>query len=273
MVIENDFVLYKRKENCILKSNDLSEIFTNWKNNNEYWLFISPHDDDIILGSGLLLEKAKQDDVKIIILIITDGSLGYNNIKNIKKISTIRKKETIDCYKSIGITNIEWLNFPDCNLNLFVGRRKAKWKDPCVIKNFTGLQNAFTYYLRKYSPTRIFLPSNNDYHVDHKTVYQELMISVIHSKAIIWPELGISIDYIPYLYELAIYNKFDGIPDIKIVGNEGQMFNKISAIKKFKSQEKLIDIFTDRINNSEAVEYFKEIPFNIYSPDDYKKYF
>ena len=41
------------------------------------WLFVSPHDDDLAIGAGLLMQAAGQAGVDVQCLIVTDGCLGY----------------------------------------------------------------------------------------------------------------------------------------------------------------------------------------------------
>ena len=69
-------MLYRKTGNKIIKSENLSDIFENWKADKEKWLFISPHDDDIIIGSGILLQKAFEEKINVEILIF----INYNSI-------------------------------------------------------------------------------------------------------------------------------------------------------------------------------------------------
>ena len=269
----DDLVLYRKQNDKTVKTNNLSEIFDNWKGNNEHWLFISPHDDDIIIGSGLLLQKAVKDNIKITVLITTDGSMGYCEESHRNSIIGLRNKETLESFKIVGISDVFWLNFPDSQLTMFTGKRKAFKDDPCVIEGFTGLQNAYTHYLRKLKPTRVFLPSGADLHVDHKITYQETLISLFHSNSMIWPELGSSLKDIPKVYEMAVYCDFIEKPDIKITGNDVHLNKKLEAILAYHSQEKIIKSLVNKIETGGTVEYFRDVKFSLYSPDNYKNLF
>ena len=265
--------LYKRINNETIRSNNLSEIFENWKVEEEKWLFISPHDDDIIIGSGILLQKAMEEKIKIDIMITTDGSMGYCDEKNKDNIIDIRYNETLESFSILGIKNIFWLNFPDSQLGLYVGRRKAKDDDPCIIKGFTGLQNAYTYYLRKLKPKRIFLPSGIDLHPDHKITYQETLISLFHSSSMIWPELGDTLSEIPRVYEIAIYCDFIQKPDIKVEGTQSNLELKLKGITAYRSQEKIIQSLIKKIRFNGPYEYFRSLNFSLYSSNNYKDLF
>lgn len=266
-------IFYKKIDNEIIKSNDLSGIFENWKAKDERWLFISPHDDDIIIGSGILLQKAIEENINVDILIATDGSMGYCDEKTKEDIINIRHNETVDSFSEIGIKNIFWLNFPDTQLGLYVGRREAGENDPCIIEGFTGLQNAYTYYLRLLKPTRVFLPSGADLHTDHKITYQETLISLFHSNSMIWPELGDTLSEIPGVYEMAIYWDFIDKPDIKVEGTQANLELKLKGITAYKSQEMIIQSLVDNIKSSGPYEYFRDLKFSLYSPDYYRDLF
>ncbi len=265
--------LYRKIQNKTIRSNKLSEIFDDWKKNDENWLFVSPHDDDIIIGSGILLQKAIEEKIKISILITTDGSMGYCDEKDMNDIVNIRHKETLDSFSILGIEGVIWLNFPDSQLGLYTGKRKAKDNDPCIIKGFTGLQNAYTYYFRLLKPTRIFLPSGADLHADHKITYQETLISLFHCNSLIWPELGEPIPEIPKIYEMAIYSDFIQAPDIKVEGSQSNLELKIKGITAYKSQAKIIQSLVDKIRAGGSFEYFRDLKFSFYSPENYKELF
>jgi len=108
-------------------ASSLHGVSKHWQGQKEHFLFISPHDDDIAIGAGLLVLLAKQEHVPVHILIVTDGSMGYCSEDEKKTIAKIRHEETFNCYQKLGVPreNIVWLDFPDCQLNSYRGRRKA----------------------------------------------------------------------------------------------------------------------------------------------------
>jgi len=55
----------------------LAEVSRHWQGDRECFLFVSPHDDDAVLGAGLLMQLAKREKVPVYVLIVTDGSMGY----------------------------------------------------------------------------------------------------------------------------------------------------------------------------------------------------
>lgn len=267
----SNFQLTVKQNGSKVKSSQLSDIFNNWQDE-ERWLFIAPHDDDLCLGSGLLMQKALEEGIPVRCVITTDGRMGYGSTVPKEKISAVRKQETDDSFKILGIDDVQWLNFPDCSLNLFSGAREAKEGDPCVIEGNTGIQNAYTHQLRDFKPTRVFVPAGSDLHPDHKIVYQEILISLFHSAGDIWPQLGTPLKVAPAIYEMAIYCDFPSAPDIQVVGDESAFNKKLESILAYRSQQQ-IESLVENIRQSGPVEYFRDVIFNLYSPDNYKDKF
>lgn len=265
-----NFKLFKKRDDAnIIESLSLNDIFDDYDDNNEHWLFIAPHDDDVVIGAGLLLQKARLENIKVSVIITTDGSLGYTTEKSADTIVDVRKKETLDSFAMLDIDDVIWLDFPDASLEHYTGRRKANKNDPCIIKGYTGLENAYAHYLRKYSPTRVFIATGEDLHPDHKVVYNEVLISIFHASNGIWLELGEPVT-IPKLYEMAVYCDFAGAPDIKIETTPQILEKKLRSIEAYKSQDAIIRKLVAQLKKGGPIEYFKTIMFNLYSPDNYK---
>jgi LmbE family N-acetylglucosaminyl deacetylase len=185
-------------------------------------------------------------------------------------ISEIRRNETFECYQSLGIPpeNIIWLGFPDCQLRMYQGRRPAKPGDKAVIEGFIGLQNAFTYWLRKINPTQCFVPTSTDLHPDHRIVHEELLISLYHATGNIWPELGTPIAKTPYIHEMGVYCDFPAPPQLQIKTPVSYLDKKVNGIAAFKSQRQITAVM-EIIKNAGPVEYLRALDFKLYSPRQY----
>lgn len=266
------FTLYRKDEKSIRKSSEFGGIFDHYEPGAEKWLFIVPHDDDVVIGSGLLLQKAFEENVNLTVLITTDGRQGYCRPDDRSEIATIRKEETARAVSMIGNIDIVWLEFPDCALSRHKGRVDAQEGDPCVIGGASGLQNAYTYYFRKMNPSRIFLAAGSDLHPDHKTVYEEALISVFHAGGDIWPELGKPLTARPFLYEFAVYCDFDGPPDYKIAASQEAFHVKLDMIRAYRSQKQIEDLVKN-VEKGGPVEYLREVRFHLYDPRVYKGIF
>ena len=248
----------------------LSSVSRHWQGDRERFLFISPHDDDVALGAGLFIQLAQRENIPVYILIVTDGSMGYCTKEQKDKISEIRQKETYDCYKSLGVPdeNIIWLAFPDCRLNYYRGRRFSDSNDWTKFEGFIGLQNSFTHWIRKIAPTQCFLPTSSDLHPDHKIVHEELLISLFHASGNIWPELGESIEKVPFVHEMGVYCDFPEPPKVRLQTPEAYLEKKLNAIAAFKSQKQIASLI-DIVRKSGPYEYLRELNFKLYQPMAY----
>jgi LmbE family N-acetylglucosaminyl deacetylase len=252
----------------------LASVSRHWQGEKECFAFFSPHDDDVVLGGGLMMQLAKRENVPVHIVIVTDGSMGYCSPEEQDTIVKIRRKETFACYESMGIPeqNIHWLGFPDCRLTAYRGRRPAEKGEQAEFFGFNGLQNAFTYILRKIRPTQVFLPTSNDLHPDHRIVHEELLISLFHASGNIWPELGNALDKVPYVHELGVYCDFPEAPKLRVRTPMSFLENKLRAIGEFKSQtqiESLIEI----VRKGGPEEYLRALEFKLYEPSRYRTLF
>ena len=250
--------------------NTLASVSRHWQGDRERFLFVSPHDDDVALGAGLFVQLAQRENIPVYILIVTDGSMGYCTKEQKDKISEIRQKETYDCYQSLGVPdeNIIWLAFPDCRLNYYRGRRFSDSNDWTKYEGFIGLQNSFTHWIRKIAPTQCFLPTSSDLHPDHKIVHEEFLISLFHASGNIWPELGESIEKVPFVHEMGVYCDFPEPPKVRIQTSEAYLEKKLNAIAAFKSQKQIASLI-DIVRKSGPYEYLRELNFKLYQPMAY----
>ncbi len=251
---------------------NLSSVSRTWQGKDEKFVFVSPHDDDAVIGGGLVMQLALKENVPVYILIVTDGSMGYCSEEERETISEIRKRETYECYQSLGIEkdHIIWLGFPDCRLNFYRGRRPVEdgQKEYGVFEGHTGLQNAFTYYLRQIRPSQCFVPTSSDLHPDHKFVHEELLISLFHAAGDIWPELGEPLEKVPHVIELGVYCDFPEPPNVRLKAPESALEKKLAGISAFRSQ-KQIGSLVDIIRKTGPQEYLRGLQFQLYQPTKY----
>ncbi len=252
----------------------LQSVCRHWQGDKEHFLFISPHDDDAALGAGLLIQLANRENIPVDILIVTDGSMGYCCEAEKDTIAQVRQAEAFKCYQILDVPkeNIVWLGLPDCQLNHYRSRRPAQPDDKAVINGFTGLQNAFTYYLRKIKPTQCFLPTSSDLHPDHRIIHEELLISLFHASGSIWPELGEPLEKIPYTHEIAVYCDFPEPPQLKMRAPASFLEKKLSAIAAFRSQRQIGSII-DIVRHTGPEEYIRALEFKLYNPRRYRDLF
>ena len=252
----------------------LGSVSRHWQGRKERFLMISPHDDDAALGAGLLIQMAKRENVPVHILIVTDGSMGYCSAAEKGKIAEIRRNESFECYRSLGVLkkNIVWLGFPDCQLSNRRGRSPTESGDPPAIKGYAGLQNAFTYHLRKIRPTQCFLPTWNDLHPDHRIIYEEFLISLFHAAGNIWPELGKPLSTVPYVNTFAVYCDFASPPTLRMRTPISYLEKKLEAISAFRSQRQISSLI-ENVRHCGPEEYIRAIDFRLYHPANYRNHF
>jgi LmbE family N-acetylglucosaminyl deacetylase len=251
----------------------LASVSRHWHGKKERFLFVSPHDDDAALGGGLLIQHAVSAGIPVFVAIVTNGMMGYCSAGEQRSIVEKRKSETLRSYTLLGVPapHILWLNFPDCALAYYQGRHQARREDAgdTLIKGYAGLQNTFTYYLRKIRPTQCFIPTDRDLHPDHKYAYNEFLISVFHACGKIWPELGASLKMVPYLTEMAVYCDFPTPPQLRLVGGDVYFERKLKSILAFRSQKQIRSL-VDSVRANGPVEFFRNVQFNLYNPLKYR---
>jgi LmbE family N-acetylglucosaminyl deacetylase len=237
------------------------------------WLLVSPHDDDLSIGAGLLMQAALREGVNIQALIVTDGCLGYCHEDQRQDIVAIRQRETFESFQVLGVPteNVTYIGYPDGGLMPYIGRRRALPGEE-AIAGYVGLQNAFTYYLRKFRPERVFVPTHTDLHPDHRITHSELMISVFHAAGAIWPALGEPLAAVPLVGELAVYCDFEGLPNLEIIGDEAMFRTKLASIEVYRSQIQIGGL-VESLRKAGPYEYVRESEFRLFSPETYKPLF
>lgn len=271
-LLKSKFQFAKRTGKKSTRNLPINKAFRNWQSN-EKWLIVVPHDDDAVLGIGLTILAGVAAGVDIHVRITTDGHMGYCDSKQKKNISKIRTAETIESFKTLGVNTkqIKWLNFRDCQLNHQTGRYFVTKKTPSSALGADGLQNAYTLALREVRPTRLFVPTIADLHPDHKLTNSELMISLFHAGADIWPELGKATS-VPEVVEFAVYCDYPSPPNIQLIADEKTFEIKLQGILAYKSQKQIKGL-VDNLRANGAEEYLKEIDFQFYDPKTYRPLF
>ena len=255
------------------RTNSLSEVMDKGDLSSETWLFVSPHDDDLCVGAGMLMQAAVREGVNLQVLVVTDGCMGYCREDQQSSIIQIRREETFESFAVLGIAkqHVTYIGYPDGGLTDYVGRRPAHSGEQ-NIEGYVGLENAFTYYLRKFRPTRVFVPTHTDLHPDHQITNRELMVSLFHAQGAIWPELGLPLTDFPKLSELAVYCPFSDLPNLEIIGSQ-EVFNlKLKSIEAYRSQVQIATV-VESLRQAGPYEYIRDFQFRLFSPEIYKSLF
>jgi len=255
----------KKQNGQIQHFEHIASAFSDWQEK-ERWLFLAPHDDDIVIGAGNTLLAAVNNNVEVHCAITTNGYMGYCTPEHKNTIEKIREEECFNSFKTLGVEHVHFLHFPDCALTTYSGRTFNTTGDASEIAGATGLQNSYVHLLREVRPTRLFLPTVTDLHPDHQATHKEMLISVFHAEGGIWPELGERIEAIPTIYEYAVYTDFSKSPQICIELPQDILDKKLQAIYCYKSQTQIENIIK-KLNY--RFEFIHEMEFDFY---DAKKY-
>ncbi|MDR1963863.1 MAG: PIG-L family deacetylase [Planctomycetaceae bacterium] len=265
----------RRFEQETVSSANPADIWSGWRDKNEVWLFIAPHDDDIVCGAGLTFLAAIRNKIEVFAAVISNGRMGYCTLEQRQTIAQIRRAETQASFAYLGLPkeNLYLFDYDDGTLSQNMGRRFAtEPADSNAIAGATGLQNTLTWLLRRVKPTRIFIPNRLDLHPDHKAVHHETVISVFHAQGGIWPELGESIEILPYLYEYATYSDFIKLPTIRVRVPDILAEQRLQALALYKSQLQ-IGLVVEELRKAGGNEYLLEMVFEIFKPEKYETLF
>ncbi|MDO5579605.1 MAG: PIG-L family deacetylase [Planctomycetia bacterium] len=266
---EHNVIFDRRTDTVTVSSYNPADIWPNWQEGKERWLFISPHDDDVACGAVKTLLAGMACGAEAFVGVVTNGKMGYCRPEHKYTICEIREKECRESFRMLGLKeeNLFFLGFDDGSLYRQSGRRLVE-NDPDgpEIAGATGLHNSLTWLVRQARPTRVFLPTISDLHPDHRMSNSESVISIFHALGSIWPELGEPISEIPLIYEYAAYSNFPTPPTLRIrVGQE--LFDRsLNALLAYKSQEQ-IEITIQRIRDTGPKEFIRELEFDIFDPD------
>lgn len=271
-----DTMTYYRRtpDGAVHKTPKIAELFGDWRGPDECWMFVSPHDDDIVIGAGLTLQVGVAEGAKVHAVVMTDGRMGYCRLEQRRNIVKIRRAEAEASYQTLGVPleQLRFIECPDCNLNAYRGRHFTTIGAPTEIEGAGGMQNAITHALREIRPNRVFLPTNADLHPDHKMVHEEVLISLFHAQGNIWPELGTPIVEVPKVYEFACYCDFPEPPQIRIETPPAMLETKLEGIRAYVSQEQIESVVSIQ-RNVGPIEYLRELQFHFYNPEQYHAMF
>jgi LmbE family N-acetylglucosaminyl deacetylase len=272
--MSSGIVFSRRSANGLLTTENAAEVLPHWQGAKECWLFISPHDDDVVAGAGLTFQVGLALGAAVHAVVATDGRMGYCRLPQRTTISKVREAEARASFALLGLPaeNLYFLGYPDCNLNAYRGRHLSTDGSPTEIEGAGGMQNAFCHVLRKVRPTRVFLPTSTDLHPDHRIVHEEVLISLFHAQGTIWPELGPPIAEVPTVYEFAVYCDFPEAPQIRIDTPACMLEKKLDGIRAYASQEQIEAIVAIQ-RDVGPIEYLRELRFNLYSPRQYHSLF
>jgi len=111
------------------KSSSIDLLFPEWQED-ETVAFLSPHDDDVLLGAGYLLKATIENNGIPLLLVFCSGDAGYSNPEEKDTITQRRRQEAIQAYGALGVKeeNIHSFDIPDFSLMPHVNRNLIEKK-------------------------------------------------------------------------------------------------------------------------------------------------
>lgn len=229
------------------------------------WLLIAPHDDDFILGAGLLLVAAQAQGIAVHVAVATDGSLGYARPEERAGLVATRERELALACQQLGLpaARLHRLNFPDGSLVAHQGCRGPDQPD--------ALAQRLVTLLRAVQPRSVFVCSPEDVHPDHRVCAMESEIACVWAASQIWLERGAPIAE-PERFHYAVYAPFSGPPDFQVQLDPGALGLKLGALRCFESQG-VIEPMIERLKQAGPYEYFQRARALQYRPERYAPLF
>lgn len=262
-----DFLSLKRSRNIEL-------FFPDWKKG-EKVAFLSPHDDDVILGAAYLLMATLEQGGNPLVFIFCSGDAGYSSEEDKDSIVRKRRKETQKAYGSLGIQeeNIFYSDIPDFSLSLYVNRNLPRGK---------GLFEEQVKHFREEQVSRVVFSSGFYEHWDHTAVYHMGIYTSPQAGDPILADLGVPYEPRSY-YVYSVWGDFDPAKSEEdaIRADKGILVDQNSenlvreAVQAFSSQKKIFKTIVDyrekRKSDSGYLELYKTV--QVRKPIDFSAYF
>ena len=173
-----EFVDFRRSE----RSRDLGLIFPGW-GPGERVGFLSPHDDDAILGAGYLLRAVAAAGGIPSVFVFCRGDAGYSKVEDRDAIVGRRRKEAIAAYAALGAEGdrIRFFGAPDFALMSSLDRRPA---------GEDGLFDELIRTFRRERISRVVFSSGHFEHWDHTAAFFMGVYSIPQAGDPILADLG-----------------------------------------------------------------------------------
>jgi len=157
-VNRRDFRFYDLEKEA---SGDINLVFPGWRGEGERVAFISPHDDDAIIGAGYLIQAVQAYDGIPYVAVLCDGRCGYTRPEDGPGIVERRRRECIEAYRVLGVSVEQLARFevPDFSLGAYM-----EWLLPGREK---GVFEGLLRILRRWRATRMLVPNDYREHPDH----------------------------------------------------------------------------------------------------------
>jgi LmbE family N-acetylglucosaminyl deacetylase len=145
------------------RSGRIETIFPGWRPG-EAVAFLSPHDDDVVLGAGYLLQAVAAQGGLPHVVVFCRGDAGYTRRRDRRTIVRTRRAEAVAAYGTLGVapSRLHFFGLPDLSLMGYVDR-KAFGRG--------GVPDRLIRLLRRHRVGRVVFASPNFENWDHTAVF------------------------------------------------------------------------------------------------------
>lgn len=164
------------------KSKNIDILFPEWQEG-ETVAFLSPHDDDVLLGAGYLLKATVENNGNPLLLIFCSGDAGYSFPEEKDIITQRRRQEAIQAYGILGVKeeNIHNFDIPDFSLMPHINRNLHQEK---------GLFEEQVRIFREQKVSRVVFSSGFFEHWDHTAVFNMGIYTSPHAGDPVLADIG-----------------------------------------------------------------------------------
>ena len=148
------------------RSKEIELAFPDWRPGDERVLIISPHDDDAILGAGVVWQAVQANGGEVLVAIVCDGSAGYSTPEEKDTIVETRRAETVKAYGALGLgqSAVTRFDVPDFSGLPYVGYR--------LPGGVIGTFGQSMPLMRQRKITRLVVPNGYREHIDHEAAFR-----------------------------------------------------------------------------------------------------
>jgi len=115
-------------------------------------LVLAPHADDETFGMGGSLRLLTEAGKRVKVLVLTAGEKADAKTNDRERYSSLREKEAVKAFRMLGVTECEFLRFPDREL----------------LSHRDALQEAVNAIVSAFVPDVIYSPSSIELHPAHR---------------------------------------------------------------------------------------------------------
>jgi LmbE family N-acetylglucosaminyl deacetylase len=221
------------------RGGDIGLLFPGWRKG-EAVAFLSPHDDDAVLGAGYLIRAVKKAGGLPFILIFCRGDAGYSSAREKKSIVARRRREAYAAYDALGVPPEDVIRFerPDLSLMGHVDRIRPDGRKG-VVDKLIGL-------LRARRAARVVFTSPHFENWDHTAVFCLGMYAAPQAGDPILADLGPP-SPVRSLLTYSVWGDFapkavgDPPADLGILAGDGDEQKVRQALGCFASQAAIMD--------------------------------